>query len=160
MSLQKFTTGVCHALLRFPDKRPYLQCWGFLHTVALLHHVVQVVHTKCHTDRSHTHSTEHDTQPIAYLISKQVIPYRAHGCTCCPGVSTPMTQSLANSSMTNHKPWRSQPSPPFQSLLEPQYRISPRSPYIMTGGRPILSTHNTSQTQHHKYGKCVRHSWL
>jgi hypothetical protein len=23
-----------------------------------------------HTDRSHPHSTEHDTQPIAYLISK------------------------------------------------------------------------------------------
>jgi hypothetical protein len=34
MPLQRFTIGVCHALLRFPDKRPRLQCWGFPHTVA------------------------------------------------------------------------------------------------------------------------------
>jgi hypothetical protein len=38
-----------------------------------------------HKDRSHPHSTEHDTQPIAYLISKQVVPYRTCGGTCCPG---------------------------------------------------------------------------
>jgi hypothetical protein len=55
-----------------------------------------------HTDRSHPHSTEHDTQPIAYLISKQAIPYRTRGGTCCPGVSTPKIQSLADSSMTSH----------------------------------------------------------
>jgi hypothetical protein len=29
-----------------------------------------------HTNRSHPHSIEHDTQPIAYLISKQAIPYQ------------------------------------------------------------------------------------
>jgi hypothetical protein len=52
-----------------------------------------------HKDRSHPHSIEHDTQPIAYLISKQVIPYRTRGDTCCPGVSTPKIQSLADSSM-------------------------------------------------------------
>jgi hypothetical protein len=57
-----------------------------------------------HKDRRHPHSTEHDTPPIAYLISKQVISYRTHGITCCPGVSTPMTQSLVDSNMTNHKP--------------------------------------------------------
>jgi hypothetical protein len=55
-----------------------------------------------HTDRSHLHSTEHDTQPIAYLISKQAVPNQIHGGTCCPGVSTPKIQSLADSSMTNH----------------------------------------------------------
>jgi hypothetical protein len=73
-------------------------CYGFSHTVALfavlrfpahsdplLHHVVQAVHIECHTDRSHPHSTEHDTQPIAYLISKQAIPYQTRGDTCCPG---------------------------------------------------------------------------
>jgi hypothetical protein len=38
-----------------------------------------------HTDRSHPHSTEHDTQHIAYLISKQADPYRTCGGTCCPG---------------------------------------------------------------------------
>jgi hypothetical protein len=32
--LQRSTTGVCHALLRFPDKQPHLQCWGFPHKVA------------------------------------------------------------------------------------------------------------------------------
>jgi hypothetical protein len=37
-----------------------------------------------HTDRSHPHSTEHDTQPIAYLISKQAVPYWTRGGTCCP----------------------------------------------------------------------------
>jgi hypothetical protein len=31
------------------------------------------------------HSTEQDTQPIAFLISRQATPYRTHGVTCCPG---------------------------------------------------------------------------
>jgi hypothetical protein len=35
------------------------------------------------------HSTEQDTLPIAFLISKQVVPYQTHGGTCCPRVSTP-----------------------------------------------------------------------
>jgi hypothetical protein len=55
-----------------------------------------------HKDRSHRHSTEHDTHPIAYLISKQVVPYRTRGDTCCTGVSTPKIQSLVDSSMTNN----------------------------------------------------------
>jgi hypothetical protein len=38
----------------------------------------------------HPHSTEHDTQPIVFMISKQVIPYRTRGGTCCHGVSTSM----------------------------------------------------------------------
>jgi hypothetical protein len=62
------------------------------------HNVTQIGHT----DRSHPHSTEHDTQPIAYLISKQAVPYRTRGGTCCPEVSTPKIQSLADSSMTSH----------------------------------------------------------
>jgi hypothetical protein len=106
-----------------------------------------------HKDRSHPHSTEHGTQPIAYLISKQVIPYRTRGGTCCPRVSTSMTRSLVDSSMTNHKPWRSQPSPPFQALLKSLHQISPWPPHITTDGRPTLSTLHTSQTQHHKDGK-------
>jgi hypothetical protein len=106
-----------------------------------------------HNDRSHPHSTEHDTQPIAYLISKQAVPYRTRGDTGCTGVSTPMTHFLVDLSMTNHKLWRLQPSPPFQTLLKPQHRISPRSHHNTTDGRPTLSTLNTSQTQHHKDGK-------
>jgi hypothetical protein len=49
-----------------------------------------------------SHSSEQGTLPTASLISKQAIPYRTRGGTCCPGVSTPKTQSLAYSSMTNH----------------------------------------------------------
>jgi hypothetical protein len=49
-----------------------------------------------------SHSSEQGTLPTASLISKQVIPYRTRGGTCCPGVSTPMTQSLADSSKTSH----------------------------------------------------------
>jgi hypothetical protein len=150
MPLQRFTTGICHALLRFPDKRPRFQCWDFPHSGSLctmwFRQFTQNVTQTNHIDWSHPHTTEHDTQPIAYLISKQAIPYRTCGGTCCPGVSTPMTHSLADSSMTNHKPWRSQPSPPLQTLLKPQHRISPRSPHITTDGRPILSTLHKSNS--------------
>jgi hypothetical protein len=93
-----------------------------------------------------SHSSEQGTHPIASLIIKQAISYQTRGGTCCPGVSTPMTRSLADSTMTNHKLWRSQPSPPFQTMLKPQHRISPLSPHITTDGRPTLSTLNTSQT--------------
>jgi hypothetical protein len=34
---------------------------------------------------ANTHSTEQDTLPIVFLISKQVIPYLTHGGTYCPG---------------------------------------------------------------------------
>jgi hypothetical protein len=49
-----------------------------------------------------SHSSEQGTPPTASLISKQAVPYWTRGGTYCPGVSTPMTQSLADSSMTNH----------------------------------------------------------
>jgi hypothetical protein len=68
-----------------------------------------------------SHSSEQGTLPTTSLISKQVTPYRSHGGTCCPRVSTPKTQPLADSSMTNHKPCRSQPSPPLQTLLKPEH---------------------------------------
>jgi hypothetical protein len=100
-----------------------------------------------------SHSFEQGTPPTASLISKQVVPHRTCEGTCCPRMSTPKTQSLADSSMTNHKPWRSQPSPPFQTLLKPQHRTSPRPPHTMMDVRPTLSTLNTSQTQHYKEGK-------
>jgi hypothetical protein len=48
------------------------------------------------------HSSEEVTLPTASLISKQVVPYRIRGGTCCPGVSTPKSQSLADLSMINH----------------------------------------------------------
>jgi hypothetical protein len=100
-----------------------------------------------------SHSSKKGTLPIASLISRQAIPYRTRGGTYSSWVSSPKTQSLVNSSMTNHKPWRSQSSPPFQTLFKPHHWTSPWSPHIRTDGRPTLSTLNTSQTQHHKDGK-------
>jgi hypothetical protein len=85
-------------------------------------------------------SFKQGTLLTAPLSSKQVIPYRTRDVTYCPGVSTSKTRSLADSSMTNHKLWRSQHSPPFQTLLKPHHRISPRSPHITTNGRPTRST--------------------
>jgi hypothetical protein len=106
MSLQRPTTGVCHALLQIPTQSgPACSVEVFRTKWPLLHHVVQAVQknvTKMsHTDGSHPHSTEHDTLLVAYLISKQAIPYQTRGGTCCPGESTPKIQSLAGSSMTS-----------------------------------------------------------
>jgi hypothetical protein len=47
-----------------------------------------------------SYSSEQGTLPTTSLISKQGIPYWTRCGTCCPGVSTPMTRSLADSSMT------------------------------------------------------------
>jgi hypothetical protein len=66
-----------------------------------------------------SHSYEQGTLPTSSSISKQVVPYRTCGDTCCLGVSTPKTRSLADLSMTNYKLWRSQLSSPFQTLLKP-----------------------------------------
>jgi hypothetical protein len=97
-----------------------------------------------------SHSSEQGTLPTTFLIIKQDVPYPTRGGTCCSGVSTPMTRSLADSSMINHNSWRSQPSPPLETLLKLQHWISPRSPHIITDRRPTCSTLNTSQTQYHK----------
>jgi hypothetical protein len=80
------------AVLRIPHQRP------------LWHHVVQADHKVCHKvdtkNEVYPHSTKQDTQPIAYLISKLVIPYRTRGGTCYPGVSTHKIWFLADSSTT------------------------------------------------------------
>jgi hypothetical protein len=147
MPLQRFTMGHMPALAQ-------VVCG----TIAMLR-IPEVVHsttaplTPCEPRRVTTqisHSFEQGTLLTSSIISKQAVPYWTCGGTCCPRVSTPKTQSLADSSMTNHKPWRSQHSPPFQTLLKPQLRTSPRSPHITTDRRPTLSTLNTNQTQHHK----------
>jgi hypothetical protein len=43
---------------------------------------------------------QQDKLTTAFLTSQQAIPYRTRGGTCCPRVSTPKIQSLADSSMT------------------------------------------------------------
>jgi hypothetical protein len=92
-----------------------------------------------HKDRSHPHSIEHDTQPIAYLISKQVVPYRTCGGTCCPGESTPKIRSLADPSMTSHIIWRNPTVSTIPTLLKPQHRFSVGSIHISTDERPSLT---------------------
>jgi hypothetical protein len=87
----------------------------------------------------HPHSIEHDTQPIAYLISKQAIPYWTRGSTCCPGVSTPKIRSLAYSSMINHITRRNPTVSTIPTLLKPQHRSSPWSNHISMDGRPSLT---------------------
>jgi hypothetical protein len=47
------------------------------------------------------HSIEKVTLPIAFLISRQAVPYQTRGDTC-PGGSTPKIRSLADSSTTCH----------------------------------------------------------
>jgi hypothetical protein len=81
---------------------PCLQCSGFPHKHSFLHHVVPAGHEVCHKVCCHFDSIEHETQPMAYLINKQVVPYQTHGSTCYLGVCTPRIQSLANSSTTCH----------------------------------------------------------
>jgi hypothetical protein len=92
-----------------------------------------------HKDRSHPHSTEHDTQPITYLISKQVVPYRTRGGTCCPVGSTPKIRSLANPSMTSRITWRNPTVFTIPTLLKQQHRFSLGSIHISTDGRPSLA---------------------
>jgi hypothetical protein len=98
MSLQRFTMGrmlsftkVVHgtiSLIRFPGvvaiPRP------------VLHHVPRV------SNYANSNSFEQGTLPTTSLITKQVIPYRTHGDTYYPGVSTTKIQSLVDSSMTIH----------------------------------------------------------
>jgi hypothetical protein len=72
----------------------------------VVHADQKVCHKVCHMydtkNVAHPHSSEQDTQPIPFLISKQAIPYRTHDGTCYPGVSTPKIRYLADSSTTCH----------------------------------------------------------
>jgi hypothetical protein len=144
---------------------PRLQCWGFPHTVApfctmwFRQFTTKVTQTG-HTDRSHPHSTEYDTQPIAYLISKQVVPYRTRGGTCCPGGSTPKIRSLADSSMTSHITWRNPTVSTSPTLLKPQHRSSPWSSHISMDGRPNTLTKTQAKLNITMMERLVRLSWL
>jgi hypothetical protein len=144
MSLQRSTTGVCHALLQFPDKQSPLAVLRFPAqsgpscTVWFRQFTKNVTKTD-HKEGSHPHSTEHDTQPTTNLISKQVVPYQTRGATYCPGVSTPKIQSLPNSSMTSHITWRNPTVSTITTLLKPQHRSSPLSNHISMDGRSSLT---------------------
>jgi hypothetical protein len=102
MSLQRSTTGVCHALLQIVQQRPCLQCKGFPikgpSCTMWFRRFTKYV-TKYDAI---PHPIEQDMLPIAFLISKQAVPYRTRGGTCCIGGSTPKIQSLADLSTTSH----------------------------------------------------------
>jgi hypothetical protein len=101
MSLQRFTIGVRHALLRFSWPR-ISACSAKVSSYLkpLLHLVDQIMFYVFH------HTTEQDSKPTAILISKQAVSYQTRGDTCCHELSTPKTRFLVDSSMTNHIPWR------------------------------------------------------
>jgi hypothetical protein len=120
------------ALLRFLiHSGPFWTTW--------FRQFTQNVTKTSHTDRRHPHSIEHNPHPIAYLISKQVVPYRTSGDTCHTRESTPKIQSLADSSMTNHITKRNPTVSTVPTLLKPQPRSSPWSNHISTDERPSLT---------------------
>jgi hypothetical protein len=105
MPLQRSTTGVCYALLWFPEQTVLAYSAKISRTnvpscTRWFRQVMKYVTKYDHKVWCHSHSTEHDTQLIAYLISKQAIPYRTCDDTYCPGVPTPKIWSLADSSIT------------------------------------------------------------
>jgi hypothetical protein len=160
MPLQRPTIRVCHALLRIPTQSgPACNAEVSRTKWPLLHHVVQAVHKECHKDKSHPHSTEHDTQPIIYLISKQAVPYRTCGGICCPRGSTPKIWSLVDPSMTSHITWRNPTVSTIPTLLKPQHRFSQGSIHISTDGRPSLTKTQANSTSQ-RMERLVRLSWL
>jgi hypothetical protein len=144
MPLQRSTTRVCHALLWFPNKRSQLAVLRFLThsgppcTMWFKQFTKNTTKTD-HKDWSRSHSTEHDTQPTTYLISKQAVPYWTCGDTCCPEVSTPKIWSLADSSMTSHITWQNPAISTIPTLLKPQHWSSQWSNHISTDGRLALT---------------------
>jgi hypothetical protein len=108
-------------------------------------------------------TTEQDSQPTTSLISKQAVPYRTRGDTCCPSMSTPKTQSLADSSMTIHNDWRNLTVSTF-----PTHAWSTASNLTTVishhDGWKTNTQHSTqAKTQHHKDGTLVRRlmtTWL
>jgi hypothetical protein len=113
----------------------------------LLHHVDHI--TSC----AFPHTTEQDSQPIASLISKQDDPYRTRGGTCCSGVSTSKTQSLADSSMTNHITWRIPTISTIPTHAQTMASIFTTINSHLDGWKTNTLNINTSQTKHHKDGK-------
>jgi hypothetical protein len=88
LPLQSPTIGVYHALLQIPEQTVPACSAKVSHTNVPLvpcgSSDSQSIITK---SNAIPRSTEQGTQPIAFLISKQVIPYQTRGGTSCPGVS-------------------------------------------------------------------------
>jgi hypothetical protein len=96
-----------------------------------------------------SHLTEQGTLHATSLISRQAVPYRTCGVTCCPRVSTPKTLSLADSSITNHITWWN----PTVSTIPTHAQTTSSILTTVTTHHDRWKTNtlnnNTSQTQHH-----------
>jgi hypothetical protein len=124
------------AVLRFPAQSgPFCTMW--------FRQFTKKVTKTGHKDRSQRQepSPLNRARHTAYsiLISKQAVPYRTRGGTCCPGGSTPKIRSLADPSMRSHITWRNPTVSTIPSLLRPQHRISLGSIHILMDGRPSLT---------------------
>jgi hypothetical protein len=140
------------AVLRFPAQSdPFCTMW--------FRQFTKNVTKTGHTDRSHPHSTKHDTQPIAYLISKRAVPYQTRGGTCCPGASTPKIRFLVDSSMTNHIPWW---NPTFSTVPTlSNHKIDPHHGQITSRRMgDHLSRRQKPNSTSQRMERLVRHSWL
>jgi hypothetical protein len=96
-----------------------------------------------------SYSFEQGTLPTTSLISKQAIPYRTRGGTCCPRVSTHKIRSLEDSSMTNHITCQN-------SIVSTILAHAQTTTSILTtvkshlDGWKTISHKDTSQNYHHK----------
>jgi hypothetical protein len=106
------------------------------------------------------HTTEQDSQPTTSLISKQAIPYQTHGSTCCPGVFTPKTRCLINSSMTIHNTWHNPTVSTIPSHAQTTTSILTTVTHITTNEKPKLSTITQPKLNIIKMKRLVWHSWL
>jgi hypothetical protein len=92
---------------------------------------------------SSPHTIEQGSQPTTSLISTQVVPFQKCGGTYCPIVSTPKTQSLADSSMTIHN-----------TLWDPTVSTIPTLAQTTTSNLTTVTSHhdgwntNTLNTEH------------
>jgi hypothetical protein len=99
------------------------------------------------------HTAEQDSQTTASLISRQAIAYWTCGDTCCPRVSTPKTQSLTDSSMTNDITWRNPTVSTIITHAQTTTSIVTTVASHHDGWKTKTLNNNTSQTQNHKDGK-------
>jgi hypothetical protein len=160
MSLQISTIGACHALLWFPEQTvpvcsAKVSCTNIPSCTMWFRQVTKYDHKVW----CHPHSTEHDTQPIAYLIIKQAVSYWTRGGTCCPGVSTPKIWSLADSSMKTTSPDGIQPSPPFQPCSNHIIYLHHGQTTSWQMGDHLSQRHKPNWTSQ-RMERLIRHSWL
>jgi hypothetical protein len=144
MPLQMSTTGVCQPFLRFPTQTipacsAKVSCTNIPSFIMWFRHITKY--------EANPHSTKHDTQPIAFLISRQAVSYRTCGDTYCPRVSTLKILSLADSSTTCHDSINHL----HNCIHSSNHNIHPHvAKSHLDGWKTKLSHKNTSHTNHHK----------